>query len=306
LDARTVEDLQGAGAGRQTMAALREQVTATAALAEPPPPAPAPVVVTIPPPSAADQEKILAEVRQNALDYTKNLPNFICNQLTRRYVDSTGSGTAFRPTDRIQEQLSYVGGMENYKVVLVNDLPAPNVTHSKLGGVTSSGEFATMLHEIFDPESETQFEWTRWATLRGRRMHVYSFRVLQSNSKYTIYDEQSGRMMVAGYHGLVYADRDTGLVMRILMDCDGLETFPITQVSLDLNYDFVKIESGEYLLPLRADLTSRAGRFMSKNEVEFRLYKKFGAEATIIFDAPDPIPADQLKEQPATPDPAKK
>jgi hypothetical protein len=306
LDARTVEELQGAGAGRQTMAALREQITATATLPDAPPPEPAPVVVTIPPPSAADQKKILAEIRQNALDYTKNLPNFICNQLTRRYVDTTGSGTGFRPTDRIQEQLSYVDGMENYKVVLVNELPVNNVSHFQLGGTTSSGEFATMLHEIFDPETQTQFEWTKWATLRGRRMHVYSFRVLQTNSKYTIHEDQSGRTIVAGYHGLIFADRDTGLVMRIVMDCDGLEAFPITQVSLDLNYDFVKIETGEYVLPLRADLTSRAGRLMSKNEVEFRLYKKFGAEATIIFDPGDSIPADQLKEQPAKPDPAKK
>jgi hypothetical protein len=305
LDAHTVEDLQGAGAGRQTMAALREQITATAGLSDAPPPEPPPVVATIPPPSAADQKKTLEEVRQNALDYTKNLPNFICTQVTKRSVDTSGTGS-FRPTDRIQEQLSYVDGMENYKVVLVNDLPAPNATHNKLGGTTSSGEFGTMLHEIFDPETQTQFEWTRWATWNKRRAHVYSFRVLQANSKYSIYDQQSGRMIVAGYHGLIYADRDTGLVMRILMDCDGLENFPVTKASLDLVYDFVKIESGEYLLPLRAELTLHAGRFVSQNMVQFGLYKKFGAEATITFDTPDPIPADQLKEQPAAPDAGKK
>lgn len=304
LDARTVEELQGAGAGRQTVAALKEKIALTASLPDPVAEPTLPVAVTIPPPSPEDQKKILAEVRQNALDYTKNLPNFICNQLTRRYVDTAGSGS-FRPTDRIQEQLSYVDGKENYKVVLVNDLPVNNVTHFQLGGTTSSGEFATMLHEIFDPETQTEFQWTRWATLRGRRMHVYSFRVLQANSKYSIHDEQTGRTIVAGYHGLVYADRDTGLVMRILMDCDGLEGFPVNQASLDLNYDFVKIENSEYVLPLKADVVLHAGRFVSKNEVEFRLYKRFGAEATIIFDA-DPIPEDQLKEQPATPDPGKK
>jgi hypothetical protein len=196
--------------------------------------------------------------------------------------------------------------MENYKVVLVNDLPVNNKSHLQLGGTTSSGEFGTMLREIFDPETQTEFEWTRWGTLRGRRMHVYSFRVLQVNSKYTIHEDQTGRTIVAGYHGLIYADRDTGLVMRILMQCDGLETFPVTAVGLDLNYNFVKIETGEYLLPLSAELTSRAGRMMSKNDVQFGLYKKFGAEATITFDPLEPLPDDQLKEQPAKPDPAKK
>jgi hypothetical protein len=138
-------------------------------------------------------------------------------------------------------------------------------------------------------------------------MHVYSFRVRQANSKYSILDGQSGRTIVAGYHGLIYADRDTGLVMRILMDCDGLESFPITAVKLDLNYNFVKIENGEYLLPLSAELSSsRVDKFKTLNLVDFHFYKKFGAEATIIFDTPDPIPADQLKEQPATPDSSKK
>jgi hypothetical protein len=188
----------------------------------------------------------------------------------------------------------------------VNDLPAPNVTHTKLGGTTSSGEFGTMLHEIFDPQTQTEFEWTRWATWNGRRAHVYSFRVRQANSNYSIHDEQSGRTIVAGYHGLIFADRDTGLVMRIKMDCDGLENFPVTQAGLDLVYDFIKIETGEYVLPLRAELTLHAGRFVSQNEVQFGLYRKFGAEATIIFDVPDPIPADQLKEQPAKPDASKK
>jgi len=298
LDARTVEELQGLGAGPRTMAALRELITATASL-----PAAEPVtgaaVVTIPPPDAAEQKKVLAEATQNALDYTKNLPNFICTQVTRRSVAPTGS-QAWRPVDRIQEQLSYLDGKENYKVVMVNDRPVTEVSHTQLGGTTSSGEFGTMLSEIFSPETHTEFEWYRWGTLRSRRMHVYTFRVRQENSKYSIHDGESGRTIVAGYHGLIYVDRDTNVVTKIQMDCEGLEGFPVSQVGLEMDYNFTKIGDNEYMLPLKAEVRSRAGRFLNKNEVEFRLYRKFGAEATIIFDTPDPIPADQLKEQPAT------
>jgi hypothetical protein len=307
LDARTVEDLQSAGAGRQTMAALREMITATAALPEAVA-APPPVVAKIPPPSPADQKRILAEVTQNALDYSKNLPNFICNQVTSRYVDTAGSKAGdenWRRTDIIQEQLSYADGEEKYKVVLVNNLPVNNVSHVKLGGTTSSGEFGTMLHEIFDPETQTQFEWTRWATLRGRRMHVYNFRVLQANSKYTIHEEQTGRTIVAGYHGWIYADRDTGLVMGIHLECDDLENFPISEAGLDLSYDFAKIGDGEYLLPSAAELKTHSGRFKTWNHVEFHLYRKFGAEASIVFDTPDSLPTDQLKELPPKPDAVK-
>jgi hypothetical protein len=253
----------------------------------------------IPAPSLEEQRAILDAVRQGALDYTSGLPNFICTQRTQRFVDAGGG---WRVADIIQEQLSYVEQKEDYKVVLVNNLPANNVSHQQLGGTTTSGEFGTMLYQIFKPATDTEFHWTRWATLRGRRMHVYEFRVLQRNSEYSILDQASGRSMVAGYHGLIYADRDTNSVMRIKMDLDGLENFPINAVALDLNYDFIDISGQQFVLPLRAEVESRSGTYQSRNEVEFRLYRKFTSDASISFDIPDDIPVEDLQEQPVLPE----
>jgi len=304
LDARTVEELQGQGAGPRTMAALRELITATSAL-----PAavtePAPIVVTIPPPDSIEQKKILEEIRQKALDYTKSLPNFITTQVTRRRVDPAGN-QGWRLQDTFQEQLSYVDGKEDYKVTLVNNLPVTGMSHTQLGGVTSSGEFGTMLYQIFARKTQTTFEWERWATLRSRRMYVFNFRVKQENSEYSVYHGGSGRSIIAGYHGLIFADRDTKQVMRIQMDCDNLENFPINQISEPMDYDFTKISDQEFVLPLKVDVRSREGRVGLWNEIEFRLYRRFSADAQILFDVPDPVPEDQLKEQPAQPDPAKR
>jgi hypothetical protein len=182
--------------------------------------------------------------------------------------------------------------------------------HEKLGGLTSSGEFGTMLYQIFTPQTQTQFDWERWATLRGKRMYVFSFRVAQPNSDYSIYHEPSGRTIVAGYHGLIYADAVTKQIMRIKMDCDDLEAFPINQVSLTLDYSPTKISDQSFVLPMAAEVRTREGRTLGKNVMQFSLYRKFGADATITFDTPDPIPEDQLKEQPAlgntTPGPGKR
>src|SRR5690348_12493345 len=74
LDAGTVEDLQGLGAGPQTLAALRELVTASAnqpIAAAVAPPAP----VVIPPPTPAEIKAVLKEITEKALDYTRGLPN---------------------------------------------------------------------------------------------------------------------------------------------------------------------------------------------------------------------------------------
>lgn len=301
LDARKVEELQGLGAGQRTLEVLREWAEASKDLPEAAPPPPTVTAAPIPPPSPEEQNAILAEVRQNALDYTKNLPNFICTQRTRRYVDPGGRG-GWRVADVIQEQLSYVDQHENYKVTLINNLPVNNVAHEQLGGTTSSGEFGTMLYQIFKPETNTEFHWTRWATLRGRRMHVYEFTVRQRYSEYSVHDEESGRTMIAGYHGLIYADRDNKTVMRIKMDLDGMENFPINAVSLDLNYDFTDISGNQFVLPLRAEIQSRAGQWQTRNDVEFRMYQKFTSDASISFDIPDDLPPEQFEEQPAQPD----
>jgi hypothetical protein len=304
LEERTVEELQGLGAGPRTVAALRKLSADTAGLAAAPPPPPKPEPVVIPPPDSIEQKKILDEIVDKALNYTENLPNFICTQVTRRRIDPSGTET-WSLYDTVQEQLTFFDRKESYKVTMVNSRAVTNVDHTQLGGATSSGEFGTMQKEIFDPGTQTSFEWDHWATLRGHRMYVFSFKVLQENSKYSIYHQDSRRQIVSGYHGLIYADRETKRVMRIKVECDTIPVdFPIQQVSLDLNYDVTKIGDQEFLLPLKSDLHSRQGKFLNWNEVEFRLYRRFGTESSITFDTPtEPIPEDQLKEEPARPEP---
>jgi len=304
LDARTVEMLQGLGAGPRTVTALKTLMTESAALPEAAPPPPKPIYVPPPPPDSIEQKQILQEITDSAINYSRNLPNFLCLQVTRRYVDQ-GSQGSFALIDTIAERLTYFDQKEDYKVVSKNGIPMTGLTHDQLGGpATSSGEFGSMLNEIFDPASRTSFAWERWATLRGRRMHVYSYRVPQETSKYVIYADAIKRRIVVGYHGLVYADRDTKNVMRITMSADDIPAdFPVQEVDLDLNYDMTTIAGQEYLLPLKSELHSKDGRYLTKNETEFRAYNKYGTESSITFDVPDALPEDQTKEQPVQAEP---
>ena len=41
----------------------------------------------------------------------------------------------------------------------------------------------------------------------------------------------------------------------------------------------------------------REGRFLVRNNVEFRNYRKFGAEATITYDIPAELSSDAMKEE---------
>lgn len=289
LDAHTVETLQGLGAGRLTVAALRTLMTDSANLPAAPAPvqAPKPILAPMAAPDAEQQKEILAAVTENALNYSNSLPNFICLQVTQRYVDRSG-GDHFVATDKIAERLSYFEHKEEYKVISVNDAPVTNRKHEQLGGATSSGEFGTMLREIFDPASQTEFQWERWGKLRDHIMHVYSFRVRLENTQYHITAEEVKRTIPVGYHGLIYADRDSRSVMRITMEADDIPAdFPIRSASETLDYDSIAISGVKFILPLKVEMRMRDARSAMKNEAAFRLYNKFGADTSIIFDTPD-------------------
>jgi hypothetical protein len=168
LDDRTIEDLQGLGAGPRTVTALKELGDASVSLPEAAPPPPKPVVVPIPPPDSVEQAKIIDEAREYVMNYTQTLPNFICVQVTRRDVDRAGTGSSWYHMDTITARLSYNGQHEDYEVILKDNQPVTNVKMEQLGGTVSAGEFGTMMSEIFEPQSHAQFSWDHWATLRGR------------------------------------------------------------------------------------------------------------------------------------------
>lgn len=297
LSDRTIEELQGEGLGPKAVEVLHALRDASSNLPKPAarltPAKPAP----IPPPDSEEQARILAEVRENALNYTKNLPDFICTQVTRRYVDPTGL-EFWQMQDVFTARLSYFEQNEEYKVVLVNNRMVNNVSIHSLGGATSTGEFGSLLRAILEPKSHAEFGWERWATLRGRRMYVFSYRVPLAYSQYRI-DFERRMDIVVGHHGLIYVDKDAKMVARIKMEADGIPpSFPVQQASTQLDYDYSSIGDREYLLPLRAEVRMRHNKYLTRNDVEFRLYRKFSAEAVVTFDTPPPLPESKTKEEP--------
>jgi hypothetical protein len=295
LEPGVVEDLQADGAGPKTVEALNKLIDTARNLPAPPPPAPKPVVQQIPPPSSQEQRRVLDQAQEYAANYSKNLPNFICTQVTRRYVDPSGL-EFWQSQDVIVTKLSFFEQKEDYKVVLLNNSPV-NTTMHKVGGTTTTGEFGTLLKDLFATETGARFDWERWATLRGRRMHVFTYKVPKERSKYTIVYERT-QAYTAAYEGLIYVDRDSGSIMRITQNV--LETpagFPINMVRNVLDYDFISIAGAQFVLPLKASTISRTGRVMFKNDTEFRMYNRFGTESVITF-APDPLSEEEVPQEP--------
>jgi hypothetical protein len=303
LTERGIEEMIGYGAGPRTVNALRDLLQTSTSLPDAPKPEPRVSQGTpMPPPSAEEQQKLLERVTEYARNYVKQLPDFLCTQVTRRYADPSGL-EFWQLMDTVTERLSYVERRENYQVVLVNNRVTTGVSHEQLGGTTSSGEFGTLLRDLFEPEVRAEFGWERWAKLRGRLQHVFAYRVIQPRSRYTIAwtsgPNAKPLTIIAGYRGLIYADADLGgLITRMTLQAEEIPPeFPIQKVEQILDYDFTKIGESEYLLPLKSVVKSRSGKMLTKNELEFRAYRKFGTESTITF-TPEALPDSVTTEKP--------
>jgi hypothetical protein len=303
LDERVIEDLEGRGAGPKTVAALNKLATESASLAPAPPKVVPPKPKPIPPPSFDDQQKILNEVREYALNYIQSLPDFICFEVTRRYYDrhyKPGTEGSWAIQDRLVEKLSYFDQREKYEPISQNDDSLVGKSSESLGGTLSRNEFGTMLKQIFDPATDTQFRWERWGMLRGHLCHVYAYSVDQPHSRETLsYNHQEEA--TPGYNGLIFVDKDSNAILRITIDPQPPADFPMQNIHQVLDYNFTEISGQKFLLPLVSEVTMRADGVGTRNEIEFRSYRKYSADATITFSDNDDqqVPDDQKQEQPA-------
>jgi hypothetical protein len=329
LPDKTILDLEAQGAGPKTVQALQELRNETASLKPPThdstySPTTVPDTTAtgdttaklrvktppIPPPDSVRQQKILDQIKQYALSYTQNLPNFICVEVMRRYIDPN-AGDHYRSLGNILAKVSYNQGKESYKVYSVNGQYS-NVSleqAASTGGAVSNGEFGSLMREIFEDKRAAEFSWDHWATLRGRRMAVFNYFIDSGHSNYSIeYGSGAGEQrIITAYKGLIYADESTGEIARIkFVAVDIPRSFPISEVTEILDYDLVNISGQQYVCPLLARLYMTAGRDKTKNEIEFRDYRKFGTETSITYETnptaapPEPLPPSKTEEQPIT------
>lgn len=120
-------------------------------------------------------------------------------------------------------------------------------------------------------------------------MNVYSYSVPATGSDYHIVVPGKKLDLVTAYHGLIFIDDQKHFVHRITLHADGIPPeFPVQEVGLVLDYDYMRIGNSDYLLPLEFELRSREGAVLIKNDVTYDGYRKFDADTNITFDSAAP------------------
>ena len=267
--------------------------------------------IATPLPPLAETNELLEQARKATLGAAETMPDYLVKQqITRSHA--FGQSRNWTPYDRLSIAVSYrQSAGEDYKLLTVNGLPVTEDQNynMKLGGTISTGEYVSNLTSIFKPESQTEFQAVDTDTLRGRRTIIYEYTVKRENSRQTLGWGEGGSMKretVSGYRGRIWVDRENYRVLRLEDISSEIEPgFPITAASTLIDYDWATINEQLHLLPSRAvvELTAvtHGQSEQTRNEIQFRGYRKFGAEVKSIDVDEKDFPPDKPEEEPKKP-----
>jgi hypothetical protein len=244
-----------------------------------------------PPPEAAPQpiplgdDPIITKAREAAFAYSATLPNYLVQQMTTRY-QSDRPKAGWQALDIVTADLTYQDGHESYQNIKVGNKTV-NKSMEEIPGTRSTGEFSTMLEQLFETGA-AKFKPAGQDTIHNRPAYRYNFDITRELSRWRI--EAPSQLYYPAMKGSVWIDKETSRVLRIEQQGKPLPAlFPFDTIESSADYDFIRLgTSGPYLLPIEAEVLScqRGTSICSRNKIEFRNYRKFGAQSDITFDKP--------------------
>jgi hypothetical protein len=225
-------------------------------------------------------EEMIREAREAAVTFTSGLPNYVVQQVTRRFFSAANGG--WQPIDTVTAELAYAGGKEEYRDIQIDGRPANRPLEKT--GAWSTGEFGTTLEDLLSPETKARFKRRAEDRVGSRIAIVYDFTVAQENSHWVLIAVDQRRYNPA-YEGEMWIDRDTRRVLRIQQRTTHIpQDFPLTRAESTLEYAYILIDQKTYLLPSSSEnVGCLSSGTCTRNAIEFRSHRKYGAESQIKF-----------------------
>jgi len=231
------------------------------------------------------EDPVIRKAADAALDFTETLPSYVCQEMMARF-QSESHPANWQALDVVTSNLVYENGREEYKNIAVNGKPKKSMEET--GGAWSTGEFGTVLIDLFSPATDAKFHYRKDSRTGGVNSKMYDFEVARENSHWSIH--MASQTYLPAYKGAVWIDAATSRVLRIEMEAFGFpESFPTDHVESATDYQYIRLgDAKQYLLPVHAETLScqRGTNYCSRNTIDFRNYHKYTGETSITFGDP--------------------
>jgi hypothetical protein len=231
-------------------------------------------------PSAAGD--LIARTKAWSESFTQGLPNFVCEQVTTRYMEESRASD-WQAQDVVSAKVIYEDGKEQYQGITVGG-KRTNKSMMELGGSTSTGEFASTLRGLFSDYAAAEFKFQQSSSVNRTPISIYDYKILLRHSDWTI--TIGGQDLHPAYSGTVWVDKTTAAVRRIEMQADNVpKNFPSDTMAMTVDYEPVHLGTSTFLLPVHSENLScfRGTTICSKNVIDFRDYHKYSGESSVEF-----------------------
>lgn len=227
-------------------------------------------------------DEFIQKAREAAFDFDQKLPNFVCQEQVTRYQSETQKPD-WRALDILSYDLVYEDGKEDYRNTKING-KAVKTGADKASGSWSSGEFGTLVKDLFHPSTAADFRAAGTETIVHRSARVYTFAVDKDHSHWRI---QGGTQWIQpAYKGRIWIDKETFRTLRIETEALKMPAaFVLDHAESAADFDFVNIKDQRVLLPTHAEVLSceRGTFYCSRNAIDFRNYHAYTGESSITF-----------------------
>jgi hypothetical protein len=135
--------------------------------------------------TSTEEHPMLAKAREAVRTIGETMPNYICQQITTRYSSTKRHKPEFHAEDIISAEVVVENGRERYRNLQLNFKPTKK-SLDELGGARSTGEFYTVLADVFDPSTAADFRYSRPESIAGRISYVFNLKLDHPRSHWTI------------------------------------------------------------------------------------------------------------------------
>jgi len=233
---------------------------------------------SLPTSSPSPPESLIDRARDAAFEFSEKLPNFICEEFMSRFAQR---GREREALDVISAEIVYDNAQESYRNVKINNRPTEQGLQ-EIGGSWSTGEFASTLLDLFQPDTHAQFRSGGASSISGLSAEVYDFQVRSENSHWKV--QAGAQTLYPDYEGSVWVDPQSARVLRVEMQARNIpSSFMMDRVESSVDYSSVMIGGTSFLLPVHAESLGceRGGSDCSHNIIDFRNYHEFKVEIKI-------------------------
>ena len=231
-------------------------------------------------------------MRSNALAYSNQLPDFICNQTTQHFIRTLAPTVVWRMTGSFVAALSYYDRKEHYEIVSVNQKPAPGTTMENMSGSLSMGEFGSALRGLFEHRTQAEFRPAGFRKINNVETLCIAFKVSQARSRrFITYDD---RTIITAYRGRCWVDPDNYRIVRLEKKAVGIPgNFPVVRFDTIVDYAPVNISGSSYWLPREAEIwisrrlpgvSLKNTQIRTKSKIRFDDYRRFGTGVKLVTE----------------------